>query len=88
MGQLSALFYKNWILYKRSLLGNFLELIVPIFFIFFIVLVRKLDQPTPYETQSFLNNTLYSYTIDGTSSLTAHLKYLIIYSENAQTDQL
>ena len=45
MGQLSALFYKNWILYKRSLLGNVLELLLPIFFIFFVVLVRQLELP-------------------------------------------
>jgi len=24
MGQLSALFYKNWMLYKRSIVGNIL----------------------------------------------------------------
>ena len=56
MGQLSALFYKNWILYKRGMFGNFLELIIPIIFIFLVILIRKLEEPKSYESQSFYTN--------------------------------
>lgn len=75
MGQLSALFYKNWLLYKRSLLGNILEILVPIFFILFIVMVRRLEQPTVYAEQSFIGNGIYSRAIDSATSSTDWLKY-------------
>ena len=89
MGQLTALFYKNWILYKRSLLGNVLEFAIPIFFILFVILVRKLDTPSTYSEQSFTNpvNTAYYYDIKGDSIIT-HLKYIIFYLGNALQDQL
>ena len=48
MGQLSALFYKNWLLYKRGLIGNILEIVVPIFFAIFIIVTRNLDKPVDY----------------------------------------
>ena len=56
MGQLGALFYKNWLLYKRGIVGNILEIAVPIFFIFFVILTRNLDKPIDYVEQSFLTN--------------------------------
>ncbi len=86
MGQLSALFYKNWILYKRSLLGNVLELLIPIFFIFFVLLVRKIEEPTTYTQQSFYTNPLFSYTIEQTNASTAYLKYFNIYAGGVQLD--
>jgi hypothetical protein len=73
MGQLSALFYKNWLLYKQSLLGNILEIAIPIILIAFVVVIHKLDQPTTYQEQSFLN-TAYSATIISNSVSTAMLK--------------
>lgn len=82
MGQLSALFYKNWILYKRGLFGNFLELAIPLFFVFFVVVVRRLELPTTYEEQSFYSNPLYSYNVQSNSIPTAFLKYYVLYIEN------
>jgi hypothetical protein len=87
MGQLSALFYKNWILYKRSLLGNVLELLLPIFFIFFVLLVRQLELPIEYSEQSFLSNPLLSKSIQNDVIANAQLKYTIIHSENAYLAQ-
>jgi hypothetical protein len=43
MGQLSILFYKNWLLYKHSVLGNILEILAPMLFICFICLVYVID---------------------------------------------
>ena len=48
MGQLRALFGKNWLLYKRNLCGNVMELIFPVFFVMFIMLVKYLDPPTQF----------------------------------------
>ena len=45
MGQLSALFTKNWILYKRNLLGNCLEIAIPIFFVIFVLVIARIDVP-------------------------------------------
>ena len=63
MGQLSALFYKNWLLYKRGLFGNILELVIPLFFLYFVILTRNLDKPVTYAQQSFVGNTSYDFTI-------------------------
>ncbi len=76
MGQLSALFYKNWLLYKRGLLGNILEILIPIFFVAFVVMVRKLDPISEFVDQSFISNTTYAKSINSISSTTAYLKYL------------
>lgn len=74
MGQLSALFYKNWILYKRGICGNILEFVIPIFFISFVVLVKRLYPPTTYTEQSFLSNPFYAFTINNNAALTSYLK--------------
>lgn len=74
MGQLSALFYKNWILYKRSIIGNIVEFLIPILVIFFIVLVRNLDSPVFYAQQSFIdppNPTYVTYINSNNLSTTA-----------------
>lgn len=85
MGQLTALFYKNWILYKRSLLGNVLEFAIPVVFIMFVVLVRKLDMPTNYSEQSFTSpiNPLYYFDMKADSIL-PHLKYILFYPDYVQ----
>jgi hypothetical protein len=67
MGQLSALFYKNWIIYKRGLVGNIIEMMIPIICILFIALVRQLSPPVPYATQSFYNNPAYTFSIDSSN---------------------
>ena len=64
MGQLGALFYKNWLLYKRGIVWNILEILIPIFFIF-VILTRNLDKPIDYAEQSFLANSTYAHTING-----------------------
>ena len=64
MGQLGALFYKNWLLYKRGIVGNILEIVVPVFFIIAVVMIKNLDKPIEYAEQSFANST-YAYTING-----------------------
>ena len=75
MGQLSALFYKNWLLYKRRLFGNILEILVPIFFIYMIIVTKNLDPPTTFSLGTVVNNnTNYSKTINPTAPLTAFLK--------------
>lgn len=74
MGQFSALLLKNWLLYKRAILGNILEILIPILFIVVIAMVRKLDEPTVYSEQSFLNNTELAKTISSSTSASALLK--------------
>lgn len=86
MGQLSALFYKNWVLYKRGILGNVIELFIPVLFMFIVILVRKTNEPTTYIQQSFYTNPSYSHTIDGTNPATAFLKYFHIYKGIAHSD--
>lgn len=65
MGQFKALASKNWILYKRSICGNIAEILIPIFFAFIIILVRKLVIINNYSQQSFLTNSTYAKTIYG-----------------------
>ena len=68
MGQFKALSQKNWILWKRSPCGNIIEVLVPIFFIAFIVAVRRLIVVDVYESQSFLTNPNYTAPIFGQRS--------------------
>jgi hypothetical protein len=50
-------------LWKRRLCGNIIEVIIPILFISFIVVLRTLIPIVPYPETSFLNNPSYpSYT--------------------------
>ena len=42
MGQFKALLTKNWILYKRSWLGNIIEFFVPIFWAVFILIIDNI----------------------------------------------
>ena len=91
MGQLGALFYKNWLLYKRGIVGNILEILVSIFFIFFVILTRNLDKPIDYVEQSFLANSTYARTINGTTNVTAFLKYFLhnlknLHQSNCRAD--
>jgi hypothetical protein len=58
MGQFSALFVKNWILYKRGWVGSFFEIIVPIVFMVFVVIVRRLAVSTDYVETQFVGNNL------------------------------
>lgn len=48
MGQFSALFIKNWILYKRGWVGSLFEMLIPILFLGFVVAIRKLATITDY----------------------------------------
>jgi hypothetical protein len=83
MGQLSALFYKNWLLYKRGIVGNIIEMAVPIFFVLFIVLTRNLDKAVDYAQQDFLTNASYVRTINSVTSSSAYLKYFFCYVDIA-----
>ena len=74
MGQLSALFYKNWLLYKRGIIGNILEIAVPIFFVLFVIVTRNLDKPVTYAEQSFLTNSTYAKSINSVTTSSAFLK--------------
>jgi hypothetical protein len=76
MGQLSSLFYKNWLLYKRGIIGNILEFLVPIFFIIFVMVTKNLDPPVTYAQQSFISNTTYARTITSVNNASAYLKYI------------
>lgn len=87
MGQLSALFYKNWLLYKRGWIGNIIEILVPLFFILFVVMIKKIDPPVTYQEQDFITNTTYSKTIDSLTTSSAFLKYLCLYSGVANLDK-
>lgn len=42
MGQFKALATKNWVLYKRSVLGSVCEILLPIIFMLFVFMVRQL----------------------------------------------
>jgi hypothetical protein len=48
MGEFSALVGKNWILYKRSMCGNIFEILIPIFFVGFVIMVSKINPPVLY----------------------------------------
>ena len=74
MGQPSALFYKNWLLYKRAPLGNCCELLVPVFFALFIIVVRNLDKAVTYSEQDFITNATYARTIVSESASNPSLK--------------
>jgi hypothetical protein len=69
MGQFRALVYKNWILYKRGIIGNIIEILIPILFVAFTIAVRKLATVTTYEEQSFIANSNYTYNIFGNPSI-------------------
>jgi len=58
MGQFSALFTKNWILYKRGWVGSVFEILIPIIFVVFVVVVRKLATVTDYAQTQFVGNNL------------------------------
>lgn len=62
MGQFKALATKNWILYKRSPLGSILELVLPIIFVLFFILVRNLAKVDTYSEQQFLTNSTFTFT--------------------------
>lgn len=74
MGQPSALFYKNWLLYKRAPVGNICEIFLPVIFILFIIMIRNLDKPVTYEEQAFITNSRYSRQIIPESSSSPTLK--------------
>lgn len=78
MGQLSSLFYKNWLLYKRGIIGNILEFLVPILFIIFVMVTKNLDPPVTYAQQSFISNTTYARTITSVNNASAYLKYIFL----------
>ena len=76
MGQFKALSQKNWILWKRSLCGNITEIIVPIIFIAFIVVIREIVTVDNYAEQSFLSNPVFTKSIygEGATGATRDLK--------------
>jgi hypothetical protein len=74
MGQFKALLTKNWLLYKRGIIGNVLEIVVPVLFVTFIILAKQLDPIVEYAEQSFLSNATYAKTISSDSSASAYLK--------------
>jgi hypothetical protein len=74
MGQLTTLFYKNWLLYKHSLIGNICELVAPILLFCLICIVYVIDERVTYQEQSFLDSAVYSKNISSSSLTTAQLK--------------
>lgn len=56
MGQFKALFTKNWILYKRNIIGSIIEFVLPVIFVLFLILVRNIVKIQNYEEQQFLTN--------------------------------
>lgn len=42
MGQIRALANKNWIIYRRNVVGSILEILVPVGFMLFLILTRYL----------------------------------------------
>lgn len=46
MGQFKALCYKNWVLYKRSIVGSILEIAIPVIVLLFLILTRSLVEIT------------------------------------------
>ena len=68
MGQFKALSGKNWILVKRSPCGTILEIVIPILFMMFMLVIRNLAKIESYESQSFLTNPNYTYYFYGDPS--------------------
>ena len=65
MGQFKALMTKNWILAKRSPIGSVLEILIPIIFMLFVLMIRNLAKIESYDEQSFLNDPEYTFTMYG-----------------------
>jgi len=74
MAQFKALLSKNWVLYKRSKVGNVIEFLIPILFTCMVILIKKLDEPQSYAEQSYINNPLYAFSIKDDSRLSSKLK--------------
>ena len=64
MTQFVALSVKNWILYKRSIVGSLLEILFPIIFILFIFMIRQLAEAIPINAQSFIDNPIYDLSLN------------------------
>jgi hypothetical protein len=84
MGQFKALCQKNWILWKRGWCGNITEVVIPIIFILFLIVIRKLITVTDYTPQSFLTNPAYTLDIYGQQS-TASAASGSAYLKNCST---
>lgn len=58
MGQFSALFVKNWILFKRAWLGSLCEMLIPLLFVVFVVMIKRLAVATEYAETQFVGQNL------------------------------
>ena len=72
--QLTALFWKNWIVIKRNILAVLLELSLSIFFVFTLLIMRHIIERIKQPEQ---RNPSY-HVIDYFQNLPYH--YLILYS--------
>lgn len=88
MGQFRALANKNWILYKRNILGSVLEIVIPTAFMLFIILVRHLAKVVVYENTSNLDNPLMVIPLSGSQVVPAFLKYRFRYIGTAPASKL
>jgi hypothetical protein len=77
MGQLSALFIKNWILYKRNWVGSLFEILIPILFVAFVVVIRRLAVTTDYPQTQFVGNNLTFIIPNNLTMYPQALKYNI-----------
>lgn len=74
MGQFKALFTKNWILYKRSWLGSFMELVIPIVFVAFVFMLRNLSVIIDYPETQFVGLNLTYLIPENNTMITGMLK--------------
>lgn len=96
MGQFKALANKNWIIYKRNIFGSILEIVIPIAFILFTILIRNLAKVTVYNEQSNLSNSSLTYPLYGNPVIAVPflnigvptiLKYILIYLGTAAMEK-
>jgi hypothetical protein len=74
---LSALFIKNWILYKRNWVGSLFEILIPILFVAFVVVIRRLAVTTDYPQTQFVGNNLTFIIPNNLTMYPQALKYNI-----------
>lgn len=74
--QLLILQWKNWILFKRNIVGTLGECLIAIIFVLIIIMIRVFIDPTLYSTES---NTEYGVLTKFNQS---RGRYLVMYYPN------
>ena len=75
MGEFKALLTKNFIIYRRSWFGSFIEVFVPVFFMLSLFLVRRMFPPKQYPAYSDVKSPLTTTTYQNLTTLANKLHH-------------